>query len=50
MSCEHDWVETIEGTTIHGDHLHVYECLLCDLKDYKIERDLKPSKTNEGIK
>lgn len=35
--CDHDFITTEEGTTIHGWHLHIYKCLGCGLLDYKVE-------------
>ena len=35
--CEHVWIKTIEGTTIKGEHLHIYECVKCGMLDHAIE-------------
>ena len=37
MKCEHTWTTTTEGTTIKGEHLHLYECLKCGILDYGVE-------------
>jgi len=34
---KHKWKEVVDGTTIHGKHLHVYECKTCLLLDYSVE-------------
>jgi hypothetical protein len=43
--CEHNFVNLVEGTTIRGEHLHVYQCTSCDAFDYSVEAW---EKDNEG--
>lgn len=35
--CEHQFVLLEEGTTIKGEHIHLYRCVYCGLFDYSIE-------------
>ena len=37
--CNHKFSEVIDGTTIQGKHLHVYQCIKegCGLIDYSVE-------------
>lgn len=37
--CDHNFIELMEGTTIHGNHLHVYQCE-CGLLDYGVENEI----------
>lgn len=37
MECKHDWCEVMEGTSVRGDHLHVYKCSKCGILDVGIE-------------
>lgn len=39
MECEHtQWVEVEQGTTIKGEHLHVYKCSQCGMLDIGTEQ------------
>ena len=38
MSCNHKFVEIEEGTTIKGEHFHLYQCTACGLFDIGVEK------------
>ena len=37
MSCDHKFIEIEQGTTIKGEHFHLYKCLNCGLFDIGLE-------------
>lgn len=35
----HNWTRTVNGTTVKGNHLHVWKCMNCLIIDFKEETE-----------